>query len=92
MQISDGIYTDSWLYRVMCGCLGEVLGVGNEGEWFSLKAFLFLQKKKAVFGFDWGKMTMRKPVLFLLVVTVLAPIVLYTDRLGSFTNSSCKFP
>ncbi|KAF6141329.1 hypothetical protein GIB67_008506 [Kingdonia uniflora] len=30
----------------------------------------------------------RKAVLFLLVVTVLAPIVLYTDRLGTYTNFS----
>ncbi|XP_039130667.1 probable galacturonosyltransferase 4 isoform X1 [Dioscorea cayenensis subsp. rotundata] len=29
----------------------------------------------------------RKPVLVLLCVTVLAPIVLYTDRLSSFSNS-----
>ncbi|KAM0943038.1 putative polygalacturonate 4-alpha-galacturonosyltransferase [Dioscorea sansibarensis] len=29
----------------------------------------------------------RKPVLILLCVTVLAPIVLYTDRLSSFSNS-----
>ncbi|XP_058114728.1 probable galacturonosyltransferase 4 [Magnolia sinica] len=32
----------------------------------------------------------RKPVLLLLVFTVLAPLVLYTDRLGSFSNSSSK--
>lgn len=32
----------------------------------------------------------RKPVLVLLCVTVLAPIVLYTDRLSSFSNSICK--
>lgn len=30
------------------------------------------------------KMFWRKPVLILLFLTVLAPIVLYTDRLGSF--------
>lgn len=30
------------------------------------------------------KMFWRKPVLVLLILTVLAPIVLYTDRLGSF--------
>ncbi|KAF8409805.1 hypothetical protein HHK36_005884 [Tetracentron sinense] len=35
-------------------------------------------------------MMLRKPVLFLLFVTVLAPIVLYTDRLGSFTSSSSR--
>ncbi|XP_043689611.1 probable galacturonosyltransferase 4 [Telopea speciosissima] len=33
-------------------------------------------------------MRLRKPVLFLLVVTVFAPIVLYTDRLASFRNLS----
>ncbi|KAF8410907.1 hypothetical protein HHK36_003444 [Tetracentron sinense] len=35
-------------------------------------------------------MMVRKPVLFLLFVTVLAPIVLYTDRLGGFTSSSSR--
>ncbi|XP_055800756.1 probable galacturonosyltransferase 4 isoform X1 [Solanum dulcamara] len=33
------------------------------------------------------KMKLRKPVLFLLLVTVLAPIVLYTDTLGTYFNS-----
>ncbi|CAN4106649.1 unnamed protein product [Withania somnifera] len=33
------------------------------------------------------KMKLRKPVLFLLLVTVLAPIVLYTDTLGSYFSS-----
>ncbi|XP_029118071.1 probable galacturonosyltransferase 4 isoform X2 [Elaeis guineensis] len=32
-------------------------------------------------------MVRRKPVLLLLCLTVLAPIVLYTDRLSSFSNS-----
>ncbi|KAK4484967.1 hypothetical protein RD792_007573 [Penstemon davidsonii] len=37
------------------------------------------------------KMKLRKSVLFLLFVTVLAPIVLYTDTLGAyFTSSSSK--
>ncbi|OVA19710.1 Glycosyl transferase [Macleaya cordata] len=36
------------------------------------------------------KLRLRKPVLFLLFLTVLAPIVLYTDKLGSFTASSSK--
>ncbi|KAL3820861.1 hypothetical protein ACJIZ3_006766 [Penstemon smallii] len=37
------------------------------------------------------KMQLRKSVLFLLFVTVLAPIVLYTDTLGAyFTSSSSK--
>uniref|UniRef100_A0A5B7AR26 Hexosyltransferase n=1 Tax=Davidia involucrata TaxID=16924 RepID=A0A5B7AR26_DAVIN len=35
-------------------------------------------------------MKVRKPVVFLLLVTVLAPIVLYTDRLGSFKTSSSR--
>ncbi|MQM21875.1 hypothetical protein Taro_054921 [Colocasia esculenta] len=35
-------------------------------------------------------MVKRKPVLALLALTVLAPIVLYTDRLGSFTGSTSK--
>ncbi|KAK2997750.1 hypothetical protein RJ639_026229 [Escallonia herrerae] len=35
-------------------------------------------------------MKVRKPVLLLLVVTVLAPIVLYTDKLGSFRYSSSE--
>ncbi|KAM3338469.1 putative galacturonosyltransferase 4 isoform X1 [Capsicum galapagoense] len=33
------------------------------------------------------KMKLRKPVLFLLLVTVLAPIVLYTDTLGAYFTS-----
>uniref|UniRef100_A0A5B7APZ4 Hexosyltransferase n=1 Tax=Davidia involucrata TaxID=16924 RepID=A0A5B7APZ4_DAVIN len=33
-------------------------------------------------------MKLRKPVVFLLLVTVLAPIVLYTDRLRNFKTSS----
>lgn len=33
------------------------------------------------------KMKLRKPVLFLLLVTVLAPIVLYTDTLGMYFTS-----
>ncbi|XP_042502395.1 probable galacturonosyltransferase 4 [Macadamia integrifolia] len=33
-------------------------------------------------------MMLRKPVLFLLLVTVFAPIVLYTDRLASFKSLS----
>jgi len=33
-------------------------------------------------------MKIRTPVLFLLLVTVVAPIVLYTDRLGSFKTPS----
>lgn len=39
------------------------------------------------------KMKLRKPVLFLLLVTVFAPIVLYTDTLGTYftSPSSCKF-
>ena len=37
-------------------------------------------------------MVVRNLVLVLLFVTVVAPIVLYTDRLGTFkTSSSCKF-
>ncbi|XP_042520845.1 probable galacturonosyltransferase 4 [Macadamia integrifolia] len=35
-------------------------------------------------------MRIRRPVLFLLIVTVFAPIVLYTDRLASFTNLSSR--
>ncbi|XP_058112996.1 probable galacturonosyltransferase 4 [Magnolia sinica] len=35
-------------------------------------------------------MLRRKPVLILLVFTVLAPIVLYKDRIGRFTNPSSK--
>ncbi|KAL0300917.1 UNVERIFIED_CONTAM: putative galacturonosyltransferase 4 [Sesamum radiatum] len=39
------------------------------------------------------KMKLRKSVLFFLLVTVLAPIVLYTDTLGvHFTSSSCNAP
>lgn len=34
------------------------------------------------------KIGLRKPVLFLLFVTVLAPIILYTDNLSSFSSSS----
>lgn len=34
------------------------------------------------------KIGFRKPVLFLLFVTVLAPILLYTDKLGTFSSSS----
>ncbi|KAI3765384.1 hypothetical protein L2E82_15417 [Cichorium intybus] len=34
------------------------------------------------------KMKMRKPVLVLLFLTVLAPIVLYTDRLATFSSIS----
>ncbi|XP_043700708.1 probable galacturonosyltransferase 4 [Telopea speciosissima] len=34
------------------------------------------------------KMMSRRPVLFLLLVTVFAPIVLFTDRLASFTSLS----
>uniref|UniRef100_A0A7C9ES90 Hexosyltransferase n=1 Tax=Opuntia streptacantha TaxID=393608 RepID=A0A7C9ES90_OPUST len=34
------------------------------------------------------KIGLRKPVLFLLFVTVLAPILLYTDNLASFSSSS----
>ncbi|KAJ4973165.1 hypothetical protein NE237_006339 [Protea cynaroides] len=34
-------------------------------------------------------MMLRRPVLFLLLVTVFAPIVLYIDRLASFTSLSC---
>nr|KAJ0224919.1 hypothetical protein LSAT_V11C100020370 [Lactuca sativa] len=37
------------------------------------------------------KTWMRKPVLVLLFVTVLAPIVLYTDRLATF-SSFCNSP
>ena len=38
-------------------------------------------------------MIKRKTVLFLLLVTVLSPIVLYTDTLGrSFKTSFCEFP
>lgn len=33
------------------------------------------------------KMKLRKPVLFLLLVTVFAPIVLYTDTLGTYFTS-----
>lgn len=36
------------------------------------------------------KMKLRKPVLVLMFFTVLAPIVLYTDRLGNFKTSSSK--
>lgn len=36
-------------------------------------------------------MMVRNLVLFMLFVTVIAPIVLYTHRLGSFNFSSCKF-
>lgn len=36
------------------------------------------------------KMFWRKPVLVLLILTVLAPIVLYTDRLGSFFDPKGK--
>ncbi|XP_020584304.1 probable galacturonosyltransferase 4 [Phalaenopsis equestris] len=35
-------------------------------------------------------MVSRKPVLLLLCLTVLAPIVLYTDRLATFSNSVWK--
>ncbi|KAL6990588.1 polygalacturonate 4-alpha-galacturonosyltransferase [Sarracenia purpurea var. burkii] len=35
-------------------------------------------------------MKLRKPVVILLFLTVLAPIVLYTDRLGSFKISSTR--
>lgn len=35
----------------------------------------------------------RNMVIGMLFVTVIAPIVLYTDRLGTFHSySSCKFP
>lgn len=38
-------------------------------------------------------MIKRKAVVFLLLVTVLSPIVLYTDTLGrSFQTSFCEFP
>lgn len=36
------------------------------------------------------KMKLRKPVVLLLLFTVLAPIVLYTDRLGTFKSSSSR--
>ena len=36
-------------------------------------------------------MVVRNLVLVLLFVTVIAPIVLYTDRLGTFKTTSCKF-
>ena len=36
-------------------------------------------------------MMVRDLVLFMLLVTVIAPILLYTCRLGSFNFSSCKF-
>ncbi|XP_047310365.1 probable galacturonosyltransferase 4 [Impatiens glandulifera] len=36
------------------------------------------------------KLKMRKPALFLLLMTVIAPIVLYTDRIGSFRASSTR--
>lgn len=42
-----------------------------------------------------GKMMVRNVVMVMLFVTVIAPIVLYTDRLGSFhssSSSSCKCP
>lgn len=35
---------------------------------------------------------MRNLVAVLLFVTVIAPIVLYTDRLATFKTSSSKFP
>uniref|UniRef100_A0A7N0UIB4 Hexosyltransferase n=1 Tax=Kalanchoe fedtschenkoi TaxID=63787 RepID=A0A7N0UIB4_KALFE len=37
-----------------------------------------------------GKMMMRKPVLALMFCTVMAPLVLYTDRLGSFSTWPSK--
>ena len=38
-------------------------------------------------------MIKRKTVVFLLLVTVFSPIVLYTDTLGrSFKTSFCEFP
>lgn len=39
-----------------------------------------------------GKMMVRNVVMVMLFVTVIAPIILYTDRLGSFqvSSSSCK--
>lgn len=39
------------------------------------------------------KMMVRNVVMVMLFVTVIAPIILYTDRLGSFqaSSSSCKF-
>jgi hypothetical protein len=37
-------------------------------------------------------MRVRNLVAVLLFVTVIAPIVLYTDRLATFKTSSSKFP
>ncbi|RZR88994.1 hypothetical protein BHM03_00016683 [Ensete ventricosum] len=40
----------------------------------------------------WPKMVRRNLVLALLCLTVLAPIVLYTDRLSAASNPSCECP
>lgn len=37
-------------------------------------------------------MLVRNVVVLMLLVTVIAPIVLYTDRIGTFKSASCKFP
>ncbi|XP_077237506.1 putative galacturonosyltransferase 4 [Tasmannia lanceolata] len=52
------------------------------------KRFFIGKERKSGFGLE--KMVPRKPVLFFLFITVLAPIILYTDMLGNVSIPTSK--